>query len=131
VRECNVRQVQLHGTTIRVLLSKPGASSRSRGVPLRGRNRTRRSSQGGSRRRTRSRSRSYSKTDNDLDFEGKKIFVGRLPLSVKEKELKELFEPYGKIWKCYMPMRVGRGDVRHSRGVGFIIMKGQRMPKVL
>lgn len=121
VRRCNQRQVILLGRKIKVYLAKAREFIRPEQETRRGRNRSRSLSRG--RYRIRTRSRTHSRSDKDHEIEGRKVFVGRLPLCVKEIELKEIFEPYGEIYKCYMPKRSFRGDVRRHMGVGFIIYK--------
>jgi len=123
VRCCNVREVKLRGRIIRVLLAKARGVPRPVRRPHVGRNRSRSLSQGRYRTRTRSYTHSHSKSDKDHDLDGKKIFVGRLPQSVKVQELQELFEPFGEICKCYTVKRGGGNEVRRSIGVGFVVYK--------
>jgi len=123
VRSCNLREVKLQGHILRVLLAKARGSWGSMRQPRRGRNRSRSLSRVRYRNRTRSRSHSHGQSDKDHDFNGKKVYVGRLPLSFREIELKQLFAPYGEIDTCYMPRRVGKDDVKRRMGVGFIIYK--------
>jgi len=123
VRCCNLREVKLRGRIIRVLLAKArGVPGPVRG-PHVGRNRSRSLSQARYRNRTRSYTHSHSKSDKDHDLDGKKIFVGRLPQSVRVEELQELFEPFGEICKCYTVKRGGGNEVRRSIGVGFVVYK--------
>jgi len=123
VRCCNLREVKLRGRIIRVLLAKARGVPRPVRGPHVGRNRFRSLSQGRYRTRTRSYTHSHSKSDKDHDLDGKKIFVGRLPQSVRVQELQELFEPFGEICQCYTVKRGGGNEIRRSIGVGFVIYK--------
>jgi len=121
VRSCNLREVKLLGRNLRVSLAKARDSWGNKREPRRGRNRSRSSSRLRNRNRTRSRSYSQSQSDKKGDFEGRKIYVGRLPLSLREVELKELFAPYGEIRNCYMPRRGARADSQRNIGIGFVV----------
>ena len=48
-----------------------------------------------------------------------KLYVGNLSFYTVADTLRELFEQYGKVYDCYMPLD---GETGGSRGFGFITM---------
>jgi len=52
------------------------------------------------------------------DKEGRKLHVSNLPFE-RERDLKEIFEEFGEIEECYIPLRDGRS----SMGYGFVTFK--------
>ncbi len=51
----------------------------------------------------------------------KKLFVGSLAASTREKDLQELFSEFGTVRSCKLVMDVFSGD---CKGFGFIEMEG-------
>jgi len=52
------------------------------------------------------------------DEEGRKVFIGNLPLSVTEQDLKQAFDRYGTMTACYIPTNRLSGE---SRDFGFVV----------
>jgi len=101
VRDVYHRQVQLYGRKLRVSLAKSRASSRVSGrSPVK---RFPSSDRGKSRDRVRTRSRSRRRTDQEYDLYLRKIVISHLPSDVTERELEDIFNPYGFIERCYPP----------------------------
>ncbi len=51
----------------------------------------------------------------------KKLFIGNLPASTKEKDVEELFSEFGRVRSCKLIMDVFSGQ---CKGFGFIEMEG-------
>jgi len=124
VRRCNERSVKLQGKKIRVLLAKARFCTTRNLSPQRYSRRQRACSRSLSisLHRIDVHGPSESMSDNNFDMGGRKIFVGRLPLSVEKKEFEEIFEPFGEIETCYLVKKPGSSTFR-SMGVGFVIFK--------
>jgi len=55
--------------------------------------------------------------DSRYDKGGRKIHVGSLPFSMMDRELKEMFEEFGKIEECYVPLS---HKTDNPMGYGFV-----------
>lgn len=100
--------------------SGPGPSPEDRRARSRSRSRSRRRGGRRSRRRRRSRSRSEYDDPNDHrpDIEkrkgGVKLFLGRLPQEVSEREIRDCFEDYGRVIEVFKMKGESPGEKRHS-----------------
>lgn len=54
------------------------------------------------------------------------IFIGNLPWETEEEDLKDLFNTYGKVTKCTIPLERDSG---RKRGFGFVEMKSEHSEK--
>jgi len=54
------------------------------------------------------------------------IFIGNLPWKTEEEDLKDLFNTYGKVKKCKIPLERDSG---RKRGFGFVEMISESSEK--
>ena len=57
------------------------------------------------------------------DEGGRKVFIGNLPPSVTKSDLEEIFDRYGPMSACYIPLNRSTGQ---PRDFGFIIYENAR-----
>ncbi len=55
-----------------------------------------------------------------------KIYVGNLPYSINQDDLKELFTPFGEVLDVFIVMD---RETRRSRGYGFVEMSDENAKK--
>jgi RNA recognition motif-containing protein len=62
---------------------------------------------------------SYNDDNNQAD--PKKLFLGNLPWSLKEDQVRELATEFGEVAECHLPLdQAGR-----SRGIAFVIFENE------
>jgi len=61
-------------------------------------------------------------------YTGTKIYVGNLPFDTENEELSAMFEPYGEVTDCFIPL--DRNDGR-PRGFAFITMSDDNAQKAI
>lgn len=56
-------------------------------------------------------------SDHDQQVNPKKLFIGNLPWSTREEDLREIFQAYGEITYCKLITDRATG---RSKGIGFV-----------
>lgn len=74
-------------------------------------------------------SKSLPKEDvKKQNFKREKLYVGNLPFEVTKEDLIGVFEKYGSVWDCYLPMYQETGE---PRGFAFVTLDEENAEKAI